>query len=123
MLARKIAARAPAGLVTPDDLVEEVAFAKNLVHQQPQVRVHPAVNMQKEGALLLEQLAGEQQRLLHHRQVFRAIRPAVVVSGQAEAGRAGLIALFADARLHIELLARVERRVEIDGLHLPAEAR
>ena len=123
VLARKIAARTAARLIAPDDFIEEIALAENLVHQQPQMRVHPAVDMQKDGAFLFKQFAGKQQRLFHHRQIFRAIRPAVVISGQIEAGRSVFIAAFANAHLHIELLARVKRRIKVDGLHLPSKAR
>ena len=123
MLAREVVLRSAAGLVGPDDLVEEVAFAKHLVHQKAQMGVHPRIDVQEDGALFLEQAAGNHQRLTHHGQVFLAAFPSVVVGRKGHGRRTGLIPLLAHAHLHIKLLAGVERRIKVHHLHLTAKAR
>ena len=117
MLSGEVRPRPPAGLIGPDDLVEEIALAEDLVHQQAHVRVHAAVDVQEDGAFLLHQVARQRERVAHHGQIRLAAWPSVVVRGQGDGGRAGLVALFADAHLHVKPLARVERRVQVHCLH------
>ena len=123
VLSGEVRPRPPAGLIGPDDLVEEIALAEDLVHQQAHVRVHAAVDVQEDGAFLLHQVARERKRVAHHGKVRLAAGPAVVVRGQGDGGRAGLVALFADAHLHVKPLARVERRIQVHRLHRAGIAR
>ena len=82
VLARKIGARASAGLISPDDLVEKIVFAEYIVHQQPQMRIHVAVDVQENRALFFQKLAGKREHIAHHGQILLAALPPVVISRQ-----------------------------------------
>ena len=117
MLARKIAARAAARLIRPDDLVAEIALAEDFVHQKPQVRVHAPVDMYEN-----QRVGGHQRPRVHqHGAHFFKVgfpRQAVVIRAQRQRAAAAFPFLRAHAHARFERFAREKRRVEVDKVHL-----
>ena len=117
MLAAEVLQRPPAGLVYPDDLVEEVVLAEDLVHDEPQVGVGAVVDVQKEHAVAAQQSVAAHEHRAHH---LKKRIPAHGIGEGLHLKRptARLPVRLAHAHAHREALARLERRIQIDQLDL-----
>ena len=117
MLAAEELAGAAAGLIGPDDFIEEIVLAEDLVHQEAQARVHAEIDVKINHAGIAQKFFGSGDHFAHEGQIGLDVEVVLIRLHDQRAGT-GFPLLLAHAHAHGKAVAGAEGRIEIDQLNL-----
>ena len=118
VLAAEVARAAAPGLVHPDQLVQELLLAEDLVQQQPQVGVEPVVHVHEDHALLGQQLTAQRKHPPHVPEIRLPV-PGIGEGLHLHRAAAAPPALLPHPDAHVELVSGEIGRVHVNHLDLP----